>query len=163
MIFERIAPERHDTLDNVPEPSEHPYLFGHHEAADMLAAAYRGGRLHHAVVLAGPAGIGKATLAFRLACHVLANPDPAAAAARLAPPDPASQVFRLIAQDAHPSLLHLTRPPNERTKGFKTVLTVDEIRRVSRFLSMTAHDGGYRIVIVDPADDMNNATPPTRC
>jgi DNA polymerase-3 subunit delta' len=52
-------------------------------------------------------------------------------------------------------VLHLTRPANEKTKGFKTVVTVDEIRRVNRFLSMTSHDGGYRVVIVDPADDMN--------
>ncbi len=52
-------------------------------------------------------------------------------------------------------MLHLTRPVNERTKGFKTVVTVDEIRRVNRFLSMTAHDGGWRVVIIDPADDMN--------
>jgi DNA polymerase-3 subunit delta' len=52
-------------------------------------------------------------------------------------------------------VLHLTRPLNEKTKAFKTALTVDEIRRVGRFLSLTAHDGGYRVVIVDPADDMN--------
>ena len=64
-------------------------------------------------------------------------------------------MFRQIAIGAHPSVLHLTRPANEKTKGFKTVVTVDEIRRVNRFLSMTSHDGGYRVVIVDPADDMN--------
>lgn len=52
-------------------------------------------------------------------------------------------------------MLHLTRPPNDKTKSFKTVVTVDEIRKVSRFLSLTSHDGSYRVVIVDPADDMN--------
>ena len=41
MIFERIAPEQHDTLDGVPEPSETPRLVGHRQAADMLAAADR--------------------------------------------------------------------------------------------------------------------------
>ena len=66
-----------------------------------------------------------------------------------------SSLFRQIAIGAHPSVLHLTRPVNDKTKGFKTVVTVDEIRRVNRFLSMTSHDGGYRVVIVDPADDMN--------
>ena len=60
-----------------------------------------------------------------------------------------------MASGAHPSVLHLTRPLNEKTKAFKTALTVDEIRRVGRFLSLTSHDGGYRVVIVDPADDMN--------
>ena len=69
--------------------------------------------------------------------------------------DPASSLYRQVASGAHPSLLHLTRPFDEKNKKFKTALTVDEIRRVGRFLSLTAHDGGYRIVIVDPADDMN--------
>ncbi|RUW17149.1 DNA polymerase III subunit delta', partial [Mesorhizobium sp. M1E.F.Ca.ET.041.01.1.1] len=155
MIFERIAPEQHDTLDGVPEPSETPRLIGHAQAAGMLAAAYRAGKLPHALILTGPLGIGKATLAFHLAHHVLKYPDFTAAPGTLAVPDPASSLFRLIATGAHPSVLHLTRPANDKTKSFKTVLTVDEIRKVSRFLSMTSHDGSYRVVIVDPADDMN--------
>ncbi|TGQ56108.1 DNA polymerase III subunit delta' [Mesorhizobium sp. M1C.F.Ca.ET.193.01.1.1] len=155
MIFERIAPEQHDTLDGVPEPSETPRLIGHAQAAGMLAAAYRSGKLPHALILAGPLGIGKATLAFHLAYHLLKYPDFAAAPETLAVPDPASSLFRQIATGAHPSVLHLTRPANDKTKSFKTVLTVDEIRKVSRFLSMTSHDGSYRVVIVDPADDMN--------
>ena len=73
----------------------------------------------------------------------------------LATPDPTSSLFRQIATGAHPSVLHLTRPLNDKTKSFKTVVTVDEIRKVSRFLSLTSHDGSYRVVIVDPADDMN--------
>jgi DNA polymerase-3 subunit delta' len=154
-MFERIAPEQHDTLDGIPEPSENHHLFGHGEAASMLAAAYRAGKLPHALLLAGPLGVGKATLAFHLAYHLLKFPRHGEAPAELVAPDPDSAVFRQIAIGAHPSVLHLTRPANEKTKGFKTVVTVDEIRRVNRFLSMTSHDGGYRVVIVDPADDMN--------
>jgi DNA polymerase-3 subunit delta' len=52
-------------------------------------------------------------------------------------------------------VLHLTRPYDDKNKRFKTVLAVDEIRKVGQFLSLTAHDGGYRVVIVDAADDMN--------
>ncbi|WP_217570725.1 DNA polymerase III subunit delta' [Mesorhizobium sp. GbtcB19] len=155
MIFERIAPEQHDTLDGVPEPAETPRLVGHATAAAMLTGAYRAGKLPHALIFAGPHGIGKATLAFHLAQHLLKHPDFKAAPDTLAVPDPASSLFRQIATGAHPSVLHLTRPANDKTKSFKTVLTVDEIRRVSRFLSMTSHDGSYRVVIVDPADDMN--------
>jgi DNA polymerase-3 subunit delta' len=154
-MFERIAPEQHDTLDGIPEPSENPALFGHGEAASMLAAAYRAGKLPHALLFAGPLGVGKATLAFHLAYHLLKYPRVESEPADLAKPDPQSALFRQIAIGAHPSVLHLTRPQNEKTKGFKTVVTVDEIRRVNRFLSMTSHDGGYRVVIVDPADDMN--------
>jgi DNA polymerase-3 subunit delta' len=155
MSFERPAPEQHDTLDGVPEPSETPRLIGHGEAASMLASAYRAGKLPHALILAGPAGIGKATLAFHLAHHLLKHPVSAQAPAALAEPDPASALFRQIASGAHPSVLHLTRPYDEKDKRFKTVLAVDEIRKVGQFLSLTSHDGSYRVVIVDPADDMN--------
>ncbi len=155
MIFERLAPVQHDTIDGVPEPSENPHLIGHGQVGAQLASAFRAGRLPHALLFTGPSGIGKTTLAFRLAFHLLSFPRHAEAPDELIPADPASPLFRSIAQGAHPGVLYLTRPANERTKGFKTVITVDEIRRLSRFLSMTAHDGGYRIVIVDPADDLN--------
>lgn len=154
-MFERMAPEQHDTLDGVPGPAENPNLFGHREASSLLASAYRAGKLPHALLLAGPLGIGKATFAFHLAYHLLKHPAPEGAPPDLAEPDPSSALFRQIAIGAHPSVLHLTRPANEKTKSFKTVVTVDEIRKVNRFLSMTSHDGGYRVVIVDPADDMN--------
>jgi len=154
-MFERMAPEQHDTLDGIPEPAENPHLFGHDGVAAMLASAHRAGQLPHALLFAGQAGIGKATLAFHLAYHLLKHPEPEHAPDTLATLDVQSALFRQIAIGAHPSVLHLTRPVNEKTKGFKTVVTVDEIRRVNRFLSMTSHDGGYRVVIVDPADDMN--------
>ncbi|MDZ5697716.1 DNA polymerase III subunit delta' [Chelativorans sp. M5D2P16] len=156
-MFERIAPEQHDTLPDIPEPAENPILVGHDSARSMLAGAYRAGKLHHALLLAGPRGIGKATLAFHLALHLFTHPDHAMAPDNLDATDPGTQAFRLLAQGAHPGLLHLTRPYSERDKKFRTVITVDEIRRVNRFLSMTASDGGYRVVIVDPADDMNTS------
>ena len=154
-MLERMAPEQHDTLDGVPEPAENAALFGHQAAADMLISAYKAGKLPHAIILAGPQGIGKATFAFHLAHYLLRYPDAARAPDALGTIDPASSLFRQVAQGAHPSVLHLTRPANEKSKGFKSVVTVDEIRKVSRFLAMTSHDGGYRIIIVDPADDMN--------
>jgi DNA polymerase-3 subunit delta' len=156
-MFERLSPEHHDTLDGIPDPAENPHLHGHAAAVAMLTAAYRSGKMPHALLFSGPLGIGKATLAFHLAHHLLKYPDHRTAPAELAVPDPASALFRQIAIGAHPSVLHLTRPANDKTKGFKTVLTVDEIRKVNRFLAMTSHDGAYRVVIVDPADDMNTS------
>lgn len=149
-----MAPRQHDSIDGVPEPAETPLLAGHEDAGRALASAFQAGRLHHAILLTGPAGVGKATFAFHLARHVLTGAD-SAPADRLLPADPQSQIFRSVAQGAHSGVLYLTRPANERTKGFKTVITVEEIRRVGRFLSLSAHDGGYRVVIVDPADDLN--------
>jgi DNA polymerase-3 subunit delta' len=155
MSFQRIAPEQHDTLDGVREPAENPLLLGHRESASRLATAYRDGKLPHAMLFSGPPGIGKATLAYHLAHHLLANPHPANAPSEFATPDMGSGLWRQIATGAHPSVLHLTRPWDEKNKRFKTVLSVDEIRRVGRFLSLTSHDGSYRVVIVDAADDMN--------
>jgi DNA polymerase-3 subunit delta' len=155
MIFERLAPEQFDTIEGIPEPAESARLVGHEQAVRMLAGAYRAGKLPHALLFAGPQGIGKATFAFHLAHHLLKHPSPAEAPDEFVKPDPASSLFRQVATGAHPSVLHLTRPLNDKTKAFKTVVTVDEIRKVSRFLSMTSHDGSYRFVIVDPADDMN--------
>lgn len=155
MMFERLAPEQFDTIEGIPEPAENPRLIGHAQAARMLAGAYKAGKLPHALLFAGPQGIGKATLAFHLAHHLLKHPSAANAPEEFATPDPASSMSRQIATGAHPSVLHLTRPVNDKTKSFKSVVTVDEIRKVSKFLSMTSHDGSYRVVIVDPADDMN--------
>ena len=155
MSFERIAPEQFDTIPDVAEPSENPFLFGHDDAMHHVASAYRTGKLHHALLLSGPPGIGKATFAFHLAEHLVANPVPADAPPVFETRDPASSLFRQIAQGSHPSVLHLTRPANEKTKGFKSAVTVDEIRRVNRFLGMTSSNGSYRVAIVDPADDMN--------
>ncbi|MGN6464403.1 MAG: DNA polymerase III subunit delta' [Rhizobiaceae bacterium] len=154
-MLERLAAEQYDSIPGVPEPSENPNLVGHAEEARLLAGAYRTGRLHHAILLAGPLGIGKATFAFRLAHHLLKYPRAAEAPDMPENADTATPLFRQIASGSHPSILHLTRPFEEKRKVFRTVVTAEEIRRVSRFLSMTAHDGGYRIVIVDPADDMN--------
>jgi DNA polymerase-3 subunit delta' len=154
-MYERIAPEQYDSLDGVPEPSEALRVFGHDAVVAQLTAAHRAGKLPHALVFTGARGIGKATTAFQLAHYLLSHPSPDTAPAIFARRDPVSPLYRQVASGAHPSVLHLTRPLNEKTKSFKTALTVDEIRRVGRFLSLTAHDGGYRLVIVDPADDMN--------
>ncbi|MFN3548670.1 MAG: DNA polymerase III subunit delta' [Mesorhizobium sp.] len=156
MSFERLAPEQHDTLDGIPEPAENPLLVAHDEEAKRLATAYRVGKMHHALILSGPRGIGKATFAFHLAHHLLKFPDRTIAPETLAKPDPSSSLHRMIASGAHPGILYLARPLNEKTKAFRSAVTVEEIRRVNRFLSMTSHDGGYRIVIIDPADDMNS-------
>ena len=153
--MDRLAPLQSDTLDDVPEPAENTRLIGHQGVMSTLVSAYRAGKLPHALLFVGAKGVGKATLAFHFANYLLRHPDTTKAPEHASAPDPASGLFRQIASGAYPGVLHLTRPFNEKTKTFKTVLTVDEVRRISRFLSMTSHDGGYRIVVVDPADDMN--------
>ncbi|WP_417694708.1 DNA polymerase III subunit delta' [Roseibium sp.] len=165
-----------DALPGMPLPREQTQLYGHREIEQQLLAAYRSERLHHAWILGGPKGIGKATLAFRFARFVMANSDrfsPEVRAATSLHLDPTHTVSRQIAGGAHPNLLHLRRPWNEKTKHFKTELPVDEVRRTVAFFGTTASDKAWRICIVDAADDMNISSanallkileePPSRC
>jgi DNA polymerase-3 subunit delta' len=150
-----MSEERPGLLDGAIWPAENTKLFGHREAEDFLAQFYRSGKGHHAILIEGPEGIGKATLAFRFANHVLSHPDPAGAPERIADPDPASAVSRQIASGASHNLLHLSRPVDEKTGKVKSAITIDEVRRAGKFFSQTSGTGNWRIVIIDPADDMN--------
>ena len=140
----------------VPHPRATFALFGHAQAEQKLLADYKSGRIAHAWLIGGPAGIGKATLAYRMARFALAHPDPAAPAVQqatslaVAPDSPAA---RRIASRAHPDLLVL-----ERTAGdngvLRTVITVDQVRRTVGFFGSTAGEGGWRVCIVDSADEL---------
>jgi DNA polymerase-3 subunit delta' len=144
-----------DRLGDFPHPRETHDLFGHEAAERMLAQAFAGGRMHHAWLLTGRAGIGKATLAYRLARHVLAQAgerDPAGTSLQV----PATaRAARQIAALAHPGLLVLRRPYDLRAKRFAAAVPVDEVRRLRSFLGLTAEGGGWRVAIVDSADDLN--------
>jgi DNA polymerase-3 subunit delta' len=142
-------------LDGAVPPSQNTKFFGHGEAERFLSQSYRSGKGHHAILIEGPEGIGKATLAFRFANHVLTYPDPQSAPDMMRDPDPNSAVSRQIASGASHNLLHLTRPTDEKTGRVKTAITVDEVRRAGHFFSQTSGTGNWRIVIIDPADDLN--------
>ncbi|MCA1365801.1 DNA polymerase III subunit delta' [Bradyrhizobium sp. BRP14] len=147
--------ERPGVLEGAIAAAENSKLFGHKEAEAFLAQSYRSGKGHHAILIEGPEGIGKATLAFRFANHILRHPEPAEAPDSLGDPDPASIVTRQIASGASHNLLHLTRPVDEKTGRPKGAITVDEVRRAGKFFGQTSGSGNWRIVIIDPADDLN--------
>lgn len=145
-----------DRLEPFSSPREVDRVFGHDEAAGEFEDALRSGRLHHAWLLVGPEGIGKATLAYRLARTVLAH----AEAGDLLPGAPADvdaghPIFRKVAGLAHPNLLLIRRSWMEKTKRYSQVISVDEVRRLRAFLGSTAGDGSWRVVIVDRADQLN--------
>ncbi|MBV6488257.1 MAG: DNA polymerase III subunit delta' [Pseudorhodoplanes sp.] len=134
-------------------------LFGHAEAEAALLRAYRSSRIHHAWLIGGPQGIGKATLAYRFARFVLAHPDPAApqvAQATSLAVDPANETARRIVAQGHPDLLALERTLGDTGK-LKTVIAVDQVRQLVPFFGSTAGAGGWRVAIIDPVDDLNEA------
>lgn len=148
--------DRSDDAVEPPHPRETNAWFGHAAAERALVDAYRGGRIAHAWLIGGPPGIGKATLAYRMARFVLAHPDPSArvveGATTLAV-GPAHPVARRIAARAHADLLVLERTEGE-SGALRTVITVEEVRRTVSFFGRTAGEGGWRVCIVDAADEL---------
>lgn len=143
--------------NETPHPRETTDLFGHAEAERTLLDAYRGGRIPHAWLIGGAKGIGKATLAYRMARFVLAHRDPLAAAVQDAASlaiDETHPVARHVAASAHGGLLTLERTLNE--KGvMRTFITVDETRQTISFFGSTAAVEGWRVCIVDTVDELN--------
>ncbi len=138
-------------------PRETTALFGHREAETTLLNAYRSGRIPHAWLIGGPAGIGKATLAYRMARFALAHRNPLASDVQRAETlhvDPSDPVARQVAAGAHGGLLTLERTLNDRGV-MRTVITVDETRETIPFFGSTAAAEGWRICIVDTVDELN--------
>lgn len=140
------------TAGEIPEPRKRERFVGHPAAAGMLAAGAAAGRLHHAWILAGPRGIGKATLAFRFARYLLAGQggfllaEAEPALLHLAAEDP---VFRRVASGGHADL-RVVEPAGARGE-----IRVDAIRDAGRFLRLTPGESAWRVLIVDGADTMN--------
>src|SRR5438105_11408668 len=138
-------------------PRETSILAGHREAEAALLNAYRSARIPHAWLIGGPQGIGKATLAYRMARFVLAHRNPTASDVQDAETlwvDPSDPVARHVAAGAHGGLLTLERTLNDRGV-MRTVITVDETRETISFFGSTAAIEGWRICIVDTVDELN--------
>jgi DNA polymerase III subunit delta' len=151
-----------DRVEGAPHPRETLRLFGQARAEAGFLDAYASGRMHSGWLITGPRGIGKATLAWRIATFLLAEPAQDAGLFADAAPAPASLAVspdhpdaRLVQSGAHPRLFILRRGPNEKGDALSAQITVDPVRRLKNFFHLSAADGGRRVVIVDSADDMN--------
>lgn len=156
------APPEPDRAPGTPHPREAARLFGQHHAESQFLAALSVGRLHHAWLIMGPKGVGKATLAWRMARVLLTDdPNPEAGLFGDAEPrrtldtDPDHPVIRRMMAGSEGRLFLLRRGWDEKAKRLRAEITVDETRGLKSFFGLSAADGGRRVVIVDAAEDMN--------
>lgn len=152
-----------DRIDGAPHPRETERLFGQDDAQRDFLEAFNSNRLHHAWLITGPRGVGKATLAWQIARFLLATPieqdgglfgdaPPAYETLDVSPDHP---VAHRIQAKSEPGLFAITRSVNEKTGKLRDMIVVDDIRGLTHFLTLSAAEGGRRVVIVDAADDMN--------
>ena len=152
-----------DRVPGAPHPRETAILFGQDAAQDEFLKSYVSGRLHSGWLITGPRGVGKATLAWKLATFLLSEPlDDAGGLFGEEPMAPTSleidanhPTARLVRSGAHPGLYVIRRPFDEKAGKLKTEITLDAVRGLKNFFHMSAADGGRRVVIVDAADELN--------
>ncbi len=152
-----------DRVEGAPHPRDTCRLFGQTAAETAFLTAFASERLHHAWLVNGPRGVGKATLAWRIARFLLATPDHQEGGLFVAAPAmpdtleiPADHpVARRIHARAEPGLYHIRRTVNEKTGRLRDQILAENVRDLNRFLGLSAADGGRRVVIIDAADEMN--------
>ncbi|WP_374546749.1 DNA polymerase III subunit delta' [Rhodoblastus sp.] len=152
------APPESDRFAPAPHPRDTFALFGQQRAERELLGAYRAGRLPQAWIVGGPQGVGKATLAWRMARFLAAHPDPTAPAVQRAESlavDPGHAAARKLSALSFGDLALLRREWVEKTKKHATRITVDDVRHAIHLFEQAAGEGGWRMAIIDSADDLN--------
>jgi len=150
-----------DRVPGHPHPRETRALFGQDAAERHFLEAWAADRMHHAWLLRGFRGVGKATFAYRVARALIARPVEGSGLFDGEPEIPATldpaekcPVARRIAAQSEPRLFVIRREANDQGR-LQTQIAVDRVRAMRSFLQLSSADGGWRAVIVDPADDMN--------
>lgn len=158
------APVSMNEEPGLKHPRDMNFCLGHDAVEQQLLEMFQSGRMHHGLIFTGQKGIGKATMAYRLARFLLKdhtdpNQDalfgdakPVSETLHVAPED---KIFRRVASGGHPDFMTVEREYDTAKNRYKASVPVDAIRKVPGFLRMTASDGGWRVVIIDDADTMN--------
>ena len=150
-----------DRIEGAPHPRDTPHLIGHATAERAFLDAYNAGKLHHAWLMTGPRGVGKATLAWRMARFLLATPAlgggmfddaPAAQSLDVSPDHPIARRIAARAESRAALIRPLYDPKKDRLAA---IIDVEQIRELKAKFSLKATDGGRRTIIVDSIDEMN--------
>ena len=152
-------PPEPDRMEGAPHPRNTVRLIGQAAAEAAFLTAHNAGRLHHGWIITGPRGVGKATLAWRIARFLLATAD--SDGGMFAPPQPqtldipdGTPIARRMAALSEPRLTLLRRPWDDKAERLKADITVDEVRKLKSYFTLSAADGGQRVAIIDAVDEM---------
>jgi len=145
-----------DKADGCPRPRDVYSLVGHANEEAKFTSMFDNNTLHHAWLLSGPTGIGKATLAYRMIRRVLGGVPQTDGALDIPQSDPVAQRLQSL---GHGDFLLIRRPYDQKTKKLRSEIPITEARRISDFFSRKASEGGWRVCLIDSIDEMNrNAT-----
>lgn len=154
-----------DRLPGIPHPREMLSLLGAATAEAEFLGLHTSGKMHHAFLLTGPEGVGKASFAYRAARFLLRSPPEKGMDALfgdISPPTmetaSSDRIAQLVANDAHPDLGVLRRRYDAKTKKIRSEISIDDTRDVLSLFEKTAAFGGWRVIIIDAADDLNAAS-----
>ncbi len=132
-------------------------LFGHDAAVAAFRAGMESGRLHHAWLISGARGVGKALFADKAALRLLADAaGPKVTGPGLDVPDD-HRIARLIEAGSHPDLVRLERLPKDSGGELARSITVDQVRGLQRLFATTASLSPWRVVVIDSIDDLERS------
>ncbi|PHR93276.1 MAG: DNA polymerase III subunit delta' [Robiginitomaculum sp.] len=146
-----IAPEA-DRADGCPHPRGVYDLVGHEDAEKQFSALFESDQLHHAWMINGASGIGKATLAYRMIRRVLGGVPQTEGRLDVPESDPVAQRIQSL---GHGDFLLIRRPYDDKTKKLRAEIPVTEARRIRDFFSRKPSEGGWRVCLIDSIDEMN--------
>ncbi len=141
-----------DRADGCAHPRDVYELVGHHQAEMRFADMLDAGTLHHAWLVSGPEGVGKASLAYRMIRRVLGGKPLTKGGLDVPASDP---VARRVQSLGHGDFLLIRRPWDDKAKKLRAEIPISEARRIGQFFSRKASEGGWRVCLVDTMDDMN--------
>ena len=130
-------------------------IVGQNRAVEEFAAAWAGRKLHHAWLLAGPRGVGKAIFARSVTRRVLADAaGPEAGLPGLETPGD-HPIVKLVEAGSHPDMRWLERLPREKGEGLARDITIKQIRELGEFMGLTAALSPWRVAVIDSMDELN--------
>ena len=161
------------------EPKDNAYLIGCEEAEKMFLEAWKNNSLHQSWLISGIKGVGKTTLAYKIARFLLSDDKEKRDDLSSLDISPNSNTFRQIAKGSHPEFKLIERGYIEKdrkkiVKAIKdgnymsddemaslkksSIISVDDVRTINEFLSKKSADGKWRVVLVDSVDEMNTSS-----